>query len=787
MDGNNGYFSEFRKGEVNELMQLLKSVEVERNPEKQREVIKKVIAYMTLGIDVSRLFSSMVMACNTRDMVQKKLVYLYLCTYAEQYPSLSLLAINTLQKDCRDDNPMVRGLALRSMSSLRLPQLVEYLLPPLKVGLSDPSPYVRKTAVLGLAKVFRISPSYIRETGVINKLYDMIRDRDGQVVTNAIHSLDEILKDEGGMAVNKPIMVHLLSRLKEFNEWSQSFIISLMLRYQPSDEDEIIDLFNVLEEKIRHSNSAVVMEAVNVFLKFSELVPQLQEEVYLRLKAPLLTVFVSSGPEISHACLRHLILLVAQHKAKVKGASSGLFDEDYKFFFCKSSDPAYLKHLKVKALVEISCEKNMHELVNELSEYVTDMDTELAKLSVKAIGQLAVKLPQVAEHSIERLMSFLDLSINYLSTVTLVVTQDILRKYPHFSGQVIGELKQCLSSVDDPEAKAATVWMLGEYGEDIPESPYLLEDMASSFSEEVSSVRLQMLTSTIKLFFKRPAECQPILGRLLETAVADTSDMDVHDRALFYYRLLCANVHEANRVVSSAKTPVMGAFLDDQLKEYQDDIFREFNTLSVIFAKPSHKFIKALLPSSSSPSTAAADNDSDSSSSTFSSDKNSTLLPSDEQMPRISAEHLEQHQTGGYSGNGNTSSSSSSSDGHKIELKKRPSSLSPQGFQNKWSTWETAQGMVEVHKANMDGSLLSKWEKSLQQSGVLCMASGVVDGVSKYYFYAQHHNTRASFFLVETIVTPANNSFKFVVKSDEQPDLCLSFVSFFRDSIVSLN
>lgn len=45
--------------------------------------------------------------------MQKKLVYLYLCAYGETHPELSLLAMNTLQKDFLDDNPMVRGLALR--------------------------------------------------------------------------------------------------------------------------------------------------------------------------------------------------------------------------------------------------------------------------------------------------------------------------------------------------------------------------------------------------------------------------------------------------------------------------------------------------------------------------------------------------------------------------------------------------------------------------------------------------------------------------------------------------
>ena len=49
--------------------QLLKTIAVEREPKRKRDVIKKVIAYMTLGIDVSRLFTEMVLAIETRDLV----------------------------------------------------------------------------------------------------------------------------------------------------------------------------------------------------------------------------------------------------------------------------------------------------------------------------------------------------------------------------------------------------------------------------------------------------------------------------------------------------------------------------------------------------------------------------------------------------------------------------------------------------------------------------------------------------------------------------------------------
>jgi hypothetical protein len=60
------YFTESRKGEINELRNLLKGFAAERDNSRKRDIIKKVIAYMTLGIDVSRLFTEMMLAIETR-------------------------------------------------------------------------------------------------------------------------------------------------------------------------------------------------------------------------------------------------------------------------------------------------------------------------------------------------------------------------------------------------------------------------------------------------------------------------------------------------------------------------------------------------------------------------------------------------------------------------------------------------------------------------------------------------------------------------------------------------
>lgn len=77
------FFVDHKKGEVNELRQLLRAVSIEKDITKKRDVIKKVIAYMTLGIDVSKLYPEMVKASRTEDVVMKKMIYLYLINYAE--------------------------------------------------------------------------------------------------------------------------------------------------------------------------------------------------------------------------------------------------------------------------------------------------------------------------------------------------------------------------------------------------------------------------------------------------------------------------------------------------------------------------------------------------------------------------------------------------------------------------------------------------------------------------------------------------------------------------------
>lgn len=181
------------RGEVAELGATLQSLcvvgkktEKEQRPAK-RETFKKVINYMTLGMDMSSLFPMMTSAANLShdDVVLKKMLYLYITHYATQTPDLALLAINQLNKDCHDQDPTVRGLALRSLCSLRVPNLLEYVLTPINQGLEDKHPYVRRTAVMGVLKVYHINRDVCG--GILARVQDLLySDPDAQVVANCL-------------------------------------------------------------------------------------------------------------------------------------------------------------------------------------------------------------------------------------------------------------------------------------------------------------------------------------------------------------------------------------------------------------------------------------------------------------------------------------------------------------------------------------------------------------------------------------------------------------------------
>uniref|UniRef100_A0A286XS03 AP complex subunit beta n=1 Tax=Cavia porcellus TaxID=10141 RepID=A0A286XS03_CAVPO len=516
---------------VKELKKALCNPHIQADRLRYRNVIQRVIRHMTQGLDMSGVFMEMVKASATVDIVQKKLVYLYMCTYAPLKPDLALLAINTLCKDCSDPNPMVRGLALRSMCSLRLPGVQEYIQQPILSGLRDKASYVRRVAVLGCAKMHNLHGDSEVDGALVHELYSLLRDQDPIVVVNCLRSLEEILKHEGGVVINKPIAHHLLNRF--------GCLIP--------NEEELFDILNLLDSFLKSSSPGVVIGATKLFLILAKKFPHVQTDVLVRVKGPLLAACSSESRELCFVALCHV--------RQILHSLPGHFSSHYKKFFCSYWEPHYIKLQKVEVLCELVNDENVQQVLEELRGYCTDVSVDFAQASIFAI-------------------------------VVVQTFRDLVWLCPQCTEAVCQALPGCEENIQDNEGRQALIWILGNHEEGIPNAPYVLEDFAENAkSETFPAVKMELLTALLRLFLSRPAECQDMLGRLLYYCIEEEKDMAVRDRGLFYYRLLLLGIDDVKRILCSPKSDPSLGLLEDQPERPVNSWASDFNTLVPVYGK----------------------------------------------------------------------------------------------------------------------------------------------------------------------------------------------------------
>lgn len=579
------YFANTKKGEIFELKSELNS----DKKEKRREAVKKVIASMTVGKDVSALFPDVVNCMQTDNLELKKLVYLYLMNYAKSQPDLAIMAVNTFVRDCEDPNPLIRALAVRTMGCIRVDKITEYLCEPLRKCLQDEDPYVRKTAAVCVAKLHDINAQMVEEQGFLDLLKELLSDSNPMVVANAVAALSEINEASSSgkslVELNIQTINKLLTALNECNEWGQVFILDSLSNYTPVDDREAQSICERVTPRLAHANAAVVLSAIKVLMKFLELIPQESDFVGTLTKklAPPLVTLLSSEPEVQYVALRNINLIVQKRPDILK--------HEMKVFFVKYNDPIYVKLEKLDIMIRLASQANINQVLAELKEYATEVDVDFVRKAVRAIGRCAIKVEQSAERCVATLLELIQTKVNYVVQEAIVVIKDIFRKYPNKYESIISTLCENLDTLDEPEARASMIWIIGEYAERINNAYDLLEIFLDGFHDENTQVQLQLLTAIVKLFLKRPTETQELVQQVLSLATQDSDNPDLRDRGFIYWRLLSTDPAAAKEVVLAEK-PLISEETDLLEPTLLDELICHIGSLATVYHKPPSSFVE---------------------------------------------------------------------------------------------------------------------------------------------------------------------------------------------------
>lgn len=569
-----------RKGELYELKQGLNATTMKE----RKSSLKRTVAAMTLGKDVSSLFTDVVK--NTAgDLSMKKLVYLYIISYAQAKPDLAILIVNTFIKDAVDPNPLVRALAIRTMALIPLDRITEYLCDPLHAALKDQDPYVRKTAAVCVAKLYDSNATLAVEEGFISELQELLADGNPMVVSNAVAALSEIAEASNTpnlLLLTSTTVPRFLSAMSECTEWGQIFILDAISSYIPADAEEADLMVERIVPRLQHANPAVLLSAIRNIVN---LMPRLNADdkrsfLMKKMSAPLVTL-LTSQPELQFVALRNISLLIREYPA--------LLSSDVRVFFASYADPLYVKTEKLNILVRLTNASNAQIVLSELMEYAGEVDIVFAQKAVSSIARIALRLPSAAEECVSLLSELLKRNIVHITEEIALVLKDILRAYPDQFHEIIARLCDVADQVDEPAAKSALVWIIGEHVGRIPAAVQMLELITEAIDEEAVPVQLQILTACVKAYILRGPEAQKITDAALDYATQESENVDVRDRGFIYLRLVSAGADAAQQIVLSNKQGLEDK-TDEMPIELQKELLRMLSSVAAVYHKPAKAF-----------------------------------------------------------------------------------------------------------------------------------------------------------------------------------------------------
>ncbi|EMC93514.1 hypothetical protein BAUCODRAFT_37199 [Baudoinia panamericana UAMH 10762] len=583
----------FARGKVAELrLELNQSAgKKDKNFSAKKIAMKKIVANMTMSNnDMVALFPDIIGVMGVGSIEVKKMCFLYLVNYARAKPEVALKALPILLNDLEDSNPLMRALALRTLSYVHVRQFVESTLAPLKTLLKDPDPYVRKTAAFCVAKLYDHDKQLVESSDLIDRLNLMLRDENPTVVSSALAALMDIWERSESikLTIDYANASKIVQILPDCSEWGQTYILEALTSYVPQDTSEAALLADRITPRLSHTNSAVVLTCIRVILYLMNYIDDQKviSSLCSKLSPPLVTL-LSKGPEIQYLALRNALLILQRRPDVLRN--------DIRVFFCKYNDPIYVKVTKLELIFMLASERNIREVLTELREYATEIDVHFVRKSVRAIGKLAIKIEPAAKLCITTLLELVATKVSYIVQEATVVIKNIFRKYPNQYESIISTLCENLDSLDEPEAKAAMIWVIGQYADRIDNSETLLEDFLDSWADETHEVQLALLTATVKLFIQRPTKGQELVPKVLKWATEETDNPDLRDRGYMYWRLLSSNPTAAKGIVMGEK-PAITAESEKLDPVTLEEMCLVVGTLATVYLKPVHTVFRSARP-----------------------------------------------------------------------------------------------------------------------------------------------------------------------------------------------
>ncbi|XP_017045957.1 AP-3 complex subunit beta-2 [Drosophila ficusphila] len=564
------------------------------------EAMKRIIGMIARGRDASDLFPAVVKNVVSKNIEVKKLVYVYLVRYAEEQQDLALLSISTFQRALKDPNQLIRASALRVLSSIRVSMIVPIVMLAIRDSAADLSPYVRKTAAHAIPKLYSLDADQKDElVMVIEKL---LSDRTTLVVGSAVMAFDEVCPERVDLIhKNYRKLCNLLVDVDEWGQVIIINMLTRYARTQfvdpNADEEDLADGLGETavnerfydesshddesshsddgssdEEKtnkprtnnnnsnsnnnnnngggsrtpsspsnsyhidvdhrllLRQTKPLLQSRNASVVMAVAQLYHHVAPKNEVQLIAKALIRLLRSHKEVQSVVLNCIASMSTKRKA--------IFEPHLKSFFVRTSDPTHLKLLKLDILTNLASAGSISLILREFQTYISSSDRSFVAATIQAIGRCASSIKEVTETCLSGLVHLLSNHDEHVVAESVVVIKRLLQTKAAEHFEIITQMAKLIDYINVPAARAAIIWLIGEYNEKVPLiAPDVLRKMAKSFVDEQDVVKLQVLNLGVKLYLTNPEQTS-LLCQYVFTLARYDPNYDVRDRARFLRQII---------------------------------------------------------------------------------------------------------------------------------------------------------------------------------------------------------------------------------------------------------
>ena len=563
-----------------------------RDPKVRFDSLKQVVHLFGQGENCSISMPQTVNFQSDDNVTMHRYVNIINDAYLKENPSLSEAVALSIVNDFQHSNPLIQALAVKQAGSVVDIDTAAMLIPIIKAGAASNDPYIRKAAGIAILKAHSNSPLLLYKYELPKTLCQLIEDTNPNVAANAISAFVEIRNTvaEPLMKINFALINSLLSKIEEATEWSQIQILEFVCNYRPESPDIAKQIIQKMSTRLIQANSGITIIAVRCCLKMCMYIDNQEyiKEVFNKIMLSLIAL-TNNETSIQYTVMKSIFVILQKFR--------NFYDGDIAIFFCNYDDPLCIKLEKIDIILTLTNDKNIKRVLDELKGYAQEEDIEFVRKSIRAIGRLAIVFESAVSNCVECLESLFQSRIPDVVQECIVVSVNIFRKYPKQCERILQSICQIKTiQLDDHRAKAALVWILGEYPSIITNpDDYINSLFFDSFLEEPTDVQLSILTAVVKFFLNKPdEEQQRMLSRVLSLITNEVNNPDLKDRAYMYLCLLTKCWDKALDVVMNHDPPVSKIDLQMIDPRLVDRLFPLVGSLAVIYKQIPQEFVPTL-------------------------------------------------------------------------------------------------------------------------------------------------------------------------------------------------